>query len=1099
MNKHVIKFFKYFFILVIFTGWFSVGASVTDGTIISPDDSALLCLDDTCATTSQINFLPTNGTPIHITSSVVTGNAWSETMGWINLNPTKAGVVNTSTGVLSGYAWGENAGWINFKPTKGGVTINDQGEFDGFAWAENYGWIKFDCNVTNACVKTDWRPSSSSGGGGSSSGSGGNNTNNNNPIDDNSIDICPNITGAQNIIPQGLVIDGAHNCVNPQQCNVINGALKQPLDVIVIMDKSGSMRGTKIVQAKSASVALIDNLIPGSDRVGYVNYSDKAFLINNLTTTVSSVKNNINNTVIGGNTNIGAALNIAQKEIKDNGRPNVKHVIILLTDGEANVSDVKGQTANQYAINQSNIAKIDGTIIYTVGLGTSIDVNLLKQVASLPTNYYSSPTGLDLSSIYLQIAAIECTAAPSQIKDRIIYDKNNNGLFDNGEVGFANGIVSLISSDDSQPTRIAKSDSTGNFNFGMITPGDYSLCLNPLIGVNQTFPPNNACYSVEVIQGIDVFGVTFMVSGLLIEEEIEEGKTDTTPRIMYWSGKVNQHIDKNGVWQTDPDGTSGANINKLKYCKKWFPNTISVEDYKYETINTWREVGNRNAWTSTKMSTKCIQGKDTNIDINGDGFTDDQEVIEGKDPNDNSYEPIDTDNDGIPDQWEEENLGGLEEDLYEDADGDGLNNKEEYNNSTDPNNPDTDGDGLTDGEEVNFYHTDPTDPNDPGGNTILPPNIVAEADSTVDKNNPNNFIDILESFRDGITSLFTGNLFNLLEFKESGLYDTRMFLDKIFKDELGRITSKLIATIGAAVGIYSGVISVAFANPISMSELYFLPLRLWNLLLLALGLKKRNRPWGTVYDSVTKQPLDPAYVILQDLQGNEVATSITDLDGRYGFLVPEGSYRMIANKTNYLFPSKKLSGRTQDELYQDLYFSDIIEVKEGEVITKNIPMDSIKFDWNEFAKKDQKLMKFFSKKELWLARISDILFTLGFLVSLISVIVSPVIYNIMIFSLYIILFIFRKLVLKPRAIGYIRHKLNQNPLSFAIMRVFFAGSEQEVIHKISDMSGRYYCLIPNGNYFVKIENKNPDESYSLVHVSEPIEVKKGHISKNFEV
>jgi Mg-chelatase subunit ChlD len=1007
MNNKIIKFFKYFFILIIFIGWLPVGASVTDGTIISPDDSALLCLDDHCTTTSQINFLPTNGTPIHITSSVVTGNAWSETMGWINFNPTKAGVTNTSTGVLSGYAWGENAGWINFKPTKGGVTINNQGEFDGFAWAENYGWIKFDCNVANACVKTDWRPSSSS-----SSTSSGTVVNNNQP-NDNALDICPNITGAQNIIPTGLVIDGAHNCVNPQQCNVINGALKQPLDVIVIIDKSGSMRSggygaTSIEQAKAASIALINNLVPGSDRVGYVNYSDKATLVNGLTTSVSSVKNSINATVISGSTNIGGALKVAYKEIKDNGRPNVKHVIILLTDGEANISDVSGQTPNQYAISQSNIARVDGTVIYTVGLGTSIDVNLLKQVASLPTNYYSSPTGLDLTSIYLQIAAIECTAAPSQIRDRIIYDQNNNGLFDNGEVGFANGIVSLISSDNSQPTRIAKSDSSGNFNFGMTTPGDYSVCLNPLVGVNQTFPPNNACYTVKVVQGFDVFGVTFMVSGLLIEEE------PVLPIV-------------------DP----------------------------------------------------ILEEEETDIPI----------IEPPTEPIDNT----DLDGDGVPDQWEEENLGDLEEDLYTDNDGDGLNNIDEYNNGTDPNNPDTDGDGLTDGEEVNFTHTDPTDPNDPGDNTILPPNIVTETDSTVDENNPNNFIDILDGLRDGITSLFTGDLFNLLEFKEGVFYDTRMFLDKIFKDELGKITSKFIATIGAAVGIYSGIISVAFANPISMSELYFLPLRLWNLLLLALGLKKRNRPWGTVYDSTTKQPLDPAYVVLQDLAGNEVATSITDLDGRYGFLVPAGTYRMIANKTNYLFPSKKLEGRTQDELYQDLYFNEVIEVKEGEVIAKNIPMDSIKFDWNEFAKKDQKLMKFFSKKELWVARISDILFTLGFLVSLISVIVSPVTYNIIIFSLYILLFIFRKLVLKPRAIGYLKYKLNNNPLSFAIMRVFFAGSEQEVIHKVSDMSGRYYCLIPNGNYFVKIENKNPDESYSLVHVSEPIEVKKGHISKNFEV
>lgn len=90
---------------------------------------------------------------------------------------------------------------------------------------------------------------------------------------------------------------------------------------------------------------------------------------------------------------------------------------------------------------------------------------------------------------------------------------------------------------------------------------------------------------------------------------------DTTPRIMYWWGKVNQHIDSSGAWNTDPDGVSGANLDKLSYCKKWFPDTVSVEDYKIETIGTWMDRGNvqeqsrKKAYYTTKMSTKCVQNE----------------------------------------------------------------------------------------------------------------------------------------------------------------------------------------------------------------------------------------------------------------------------------------------------------------------------------------------------------------------------------------------------------------------------------------------------------------------------------------------------------
>lgn len=83
---------------------------------------------------------------------------------------------------------------------------------------------------------------------------------------------------------------------------------------------------------------------------------------------------------------------------------------------------------------------------------------------------------------------------------------------------------------------------------------------------------------------------------------------DLTPRISYWQGKVNQHIDiASSTWQTDPDGTSGGELDKLTYCQKWYPNTTSIESYQAETINTWKDRGNiGNYIGDRKMSYKCI-------------------------------------------------------------------------------------------------------------------------------------------------------------------------------------------------------------------------------------------------------------------------------------------------------------------------------------------------------------------------------------------------------------------------------------------------------------------------------------------------------------
>jgi hypothetical protein len=64
---------------------------------------------------------------------------------------------------------------------------------------------------------------------------------------------------------------------------------------------------------------------------------------------------------------------------------------------------------------------------------------------------------------------------------------------------------------------------------------------------------------------------------------------------------------------------------------------------------------------------------------------------------------------GIPDDWAISH--GLDPNdpamPFEDPDHDGLTNLQEFQNGTDPHNPDTDGDGLTDGQEVLVYHTNP--------------------------------------------------------------------------------------------------------------------------------------------------------------------------------------------------------------------------------------------------------------------------------------------------------------------------------------------------------------------------------------------------------
>ena len=81
----------------------------------------------------------------------------------------------------------------------------------------------------------------------------------------------------------------------------------------------------------------------------------------------------------------------------------------------------------------------------------------------------------------------------------------------------------------------------------------------------------------------------------------------------------------------------------------------------------------------------------------------------------------DTDMDGMADEWEIEHFNDLSRDGSEDEDlptPDGLTNKREHDQMTDPNDPDSDDDGLADGAEVDTHGSDPLDP-DSDGDTLL--------------------------------------------------------------------------------------------------------------------------------------------------------------------------------------------------------------------------------------------------------------------------------------------------------------------------------------------------------------------------------------------
>ncbi len=396
--------------------------------------------------------------------------------------------------------------------------------------------------------------------------------------------------------------------------------------------------------------------------------------------------------------------------------------------------------------------------------------------------------------------------------------------------------------------------------------------------------------------------------------------------------------------------------------------------------------------------------------------------------------------------------------------------------------------------------------NEPPGGGDNPPGSPPDSsgepnDSAGGGNGIPSIPDVVNAVTDAIGNVVTNtvDVFVNVVTAVPGVQATQKAIQQAYEEPVVNVTSKVVTTGGIVV---SGTVAASslLLTSLSLFDFILIPLRLWSLLLGFFGFRKRHRPWGTAYDSVTKQPLDPVFVVLKDAAGKQVSTSITDFDGRYGFLPNPGTYSIGASKTHYTFPSIKLAGKTSDELYDNLYYGGPLTITEKDaVISQNIPMDPEGFDWNEFEKSQKQLMVFYSKRDKILVRISDWFFRIGLVVSIISLFAAPEPYNYIIGGFYVVMLIVRKFGSGSRKYGSLTEKMSGVPLSFAIIRVILPTVNVEVTHKVADKLGRYFCLVAPGTYYIKIDKKMPDESYQTIHTSAPFEVKKGIINDHFKL
>lgn len=199
-----------------------------------------------------------------------------------------------------------------------------------------------------------------------------------------------------------------------------------PTDIVLVLDRSGSMAGSPLTNMKAGAKTFIDIIDEATDsskdghigsgsRIGIVSFADTATADTQLITSVDTLKSAVDSLTAGGSTNHADAFTKAT-QLFDPLSSNAK-VIVMFTDGKT--------TAGLPPAPVAAAARASGVIIYCIGLigADGIDVNVLNDWATDPdaSHVAVTPDDAELEDLFKDLAAnISKTGATNIVIDEVV-------------------------------------------------------------------------------------------------------------------------------------------------------------------------------------------------------------------------------------------------------------------------------------------------------------------------------------------------------------------------------------------------------------------------------------------------------------------------------------------------------------------------------------------------------------------------------------------------------------------------------------------------------------------------------------------------------
>ena len=179
-----------------------------------------------------------------------------------------------------------------------------------------------------------------------------------------------------------------------------NATVERNVDMVIVLDRSGSMNGRKISDARQAVSNLISRLT-AKDRFALITYSDGVQLVSNLKPVNSDHRQQLATLIAGvtanGSTNLGAGLQAGIDVLLSGAEIGNARKLVLISDGLAN----KGITDSTRLGAIAGLAVEKEFAVSTVGVGNDFNEQLMTTIADRGAgNYYYLENPMAFSEVF---------------------------------------------------------------------------------------------------------------------------------------------------------------------------------------------------------------------------------------------------------------------------------------------------------------------------------------------------------------------------------------------------------------------------------------------------------------------------------------------------------------------------------------------------------------------------------------------------------------------------------------------------------------------------------------------------------------------------